>query len=199
LKTAFRKKEIVEAALGIMADHGLEALTIKNIAGRVGFTDAAVYRHFENKAQILNAIVDLFADSSKHLLEEISRCTCTSLEKVELFFLDRCRTFAADPVLATVMFAENLFQNDARLAANIHQALDSHRRLLLEIIRSGQREKAIRLLPAEHLFTLVMGSLRLLVLQWRVGGYGFDLMRAGEKLWSSLETMIAIPKEKKLK
>ncbi len=38
---------------------------------------------------------------------------------------------------------------------------------------------------------MVMGSLRLLVLQWRIGGYGFDLLRAGEKLWHSLETLIS--------
>jgi hypothetical protein len=62
--------------------------------------------------------------------------------------------------------------------------------LLLVTIKSGQRQKTIRVLPAEHLFTMVMGSLRLLVLQWQVSGYGFDLMRAGEKLWLSLETLI---------
>ena len=37
---------------------------------------------------------------------------------------------------------------------------------------------------------MIMGSLRLLVLQWRSGGYEFDLLRAGEKLWRSLESVI---------
>jgi len=41
---------------------------------------------------------------------------------------------------------------------------------------------------------MVMGSLRLLVLQWRIGGYRFNLMRAGEKLWRSLEVLIVMPK-----
>ncbi len=81
------------------------------------------------------------------------------------------------------MFAESLFQNDPVLCRQVHQVLGGHRQLLLKTIRSGQRQKSIRHLPAEHLFTMVMGSLRLLVLQWRIGGYGFDLMRAGEKLW----------------
>ena len=91
------------------------------------------------------------------------------------------------------MFAENLFQNDPRLSRQIHQVLGGHRQLLLKTIRSGQRQKLIRPLPAEHLFTVVMGSLRLLVLQWRIGGYGFDLLRAGESLWRSLETLIREP------
>lgn len=189
-----RQKEIIAAALAIISDRGLEALTIENIAARVGFSGAAVYRHFRNKAQILSTVIDLFASSSAQLLAEINACDCESLDKIKLFVLDRCRTFASDPVLATVMFAENLFQNDPQLAAKIHQVLGSHRRLLLSIIRKGQRQKAIRNLPVEHLFTMIMGSLRLLVMQWRVSGYSFDLMRAGKKLWCSMETLISMPK-----
>lgn len=188
-----RQKEIIAAALAIITDQGLEALTIKNIAERVGFSDAAVYRHFQNKAQILSTIIDLFASDSQRLLAEIHGCSCPALEKVRLFFLDRCRVFGADRVLATVMFAENLFQNDPALAAKVGQVLRGHRQLLLATIRDGQRQRSIRDLPAEHLFTMVMGSLRLLVLQWRIGGYRFNLMRAGEKLWHSLEALIAVP------
>jgi AcrR family transcriptional regulator len=188
-----RQQQIVEAALAIITDRGLEALTIKNIAARVGFSDAAVYRHFRNKAQILSTIIDIFARDSARLLQEIHGCACPELEKIRLFFLDRCRVFSADRVLATVMFAENLFQNDPLLAAKVQQVLHGHRRLLLETLCGGQRKKTIRSLPAGHLFTMVMGSLRLLVLQWRIGGYGFDLMRAGEKLWLSVETVIKNP------
>jgi AcrR family transcriptional regulator len=190
---SYRQQQIVEAALAIISDRGLEALTIKGIAARVGFSDAAVYRHFRNKAQILSTIIDLFARDSARLLQEIHGCTCPELEKIRLFFLDRCRVFSADRVLATVMFAENLFQNDPLLAAKVQQVLHGHRRLLLETLRGAQRKKTIRALPAGHLFTLVMGSLRLLVLQWRIGGYGFDLMRAGEKLWLTVETVIKNP------
>jgi AcrR family transcriptional regulator len=188
-----RQKEIVEAALALVTDHGLEALTIKNIASRVGFSDAAVYRHFKNKAQILEAIIDQFTAGSARLLAEIASCDCPSPDKIRLFFLDRCRVFSGDRVLATVMFAENLFQNDPALAAKLHHVLQGHRRLLLAIIRDGQRHRRIHALPAEHLFTMVMGSLRLLVLQWRSGGYEFDLLRAGERLWRSLESVISVP------
>lgn len=188
-----RQREIIAAALEIVAERGPEALTIKGIAERVGFSDAAVYRHFRSKAQILAAVVDLFAASSERLLAEIRACGFTGLEKLQMFFLDRCRVFAGDRVLATVMFAETLFQNDPVLAAKLHQVLRSHRRLLLATIRSAQKQKTIRDLPPEHVFTVIMGSLRLLVLQWRIGGCDFDLVRAGEKLWSSLATLILLP------
>ena len=192
-KITARQKEIIAAALGIISERGLESLTIKNIADRVGFSDAAIYRHFQNKSAILSAMVDDFAGSSIQELNGINAGAGSALEQIKQFFLDRCRTFASDRALAAVMFSENLFQNDPQLAARVHQMLNSHREKLLKIIRSGQQQKTIRRLPAEHVFTVVMGSLRLLVLQWQVSGYGFDLPRAGEKLWRSLETLIKKP------
>lgn len=187
-----RQQQIIAAALQIVAERGPEALTIKGIAKRVGFSDAAVYRHFRSRSEILSTIIDLFAASSKRLLAEIQGCNGPGLDKVKRFFLDRCRVFASDHAVATVMFAESLFQHDPALAARLHQVLQGHRQLLLKTLRAGQRQGTIRRLPSEHLFTMIMGALRLLVLQWRIGGNSFDLSRAGEKLWGTLEELIAI-------
>jgi len=185
-----RQKEIVAAALGIISERGLEALTMKNIAAQVGFSDAAVYRHFQNKFYILSAMVDSFANGSIQELNRISAGDGSGLEQVKQFFFDRCRTFAADRALATVMFAEDLFKSDPAIAAKIHGIMHDHRRLLLKSIRRGQRQGLIKHLPATHFFTIIMGSLRLLVRQWQVSGYSFELPRAGEKLWQSLEILI---------
>ena len=196
-----RQGEIIAAALDIVSEHGLEALTMKNIAARVGFSDAAVYRHFQNKSCILSAMVDRFAFSSIRKLDRISASESSGLEKVQQFFLDRCRTFAADRALATIMFAEDLFKSEPALAAKIHGVMHDHRQLLLKSIRRGQHQGLLKSLPAEHLFTIIMGSLRLLVLQWHVDHCGFELQQAGEKLWRTLETLIAnkkgAPHEKK--
>ena len=107
----------------------------------MGFSDAAVYRHFKNKAQILEHDRRPVHRGSAQLLAEIESCDCPSPDKIKLFFLDRCRVFSGNRVLATVMFAENLFQNDPALAAKLHRVLQDHRRLLLAIIRNGQRRR----------------------------------------------------------
>lgn len=189
-QSTVRQKQIIDAALAIICESGLETLTMKNIASRVGFSDAAVYRHFRNKSFILSAMVDRFADGSRQELERINAGNGSGSEQVRQFFIDRCRTFAADRALATVMFAEDLFKSDPLLAARIHETMQTHRRLLLQSIRRGQRQGDIADLPAAHLFTIIMGSLRLLVLQWQVSGFTFELPRAGEELWRSLGKLI---------
>jgi AcrR family transcriptional regulator len=186
-----RQRQITAAALGIISERGLEALTMKNIAQRVGFSDAAVYRHFQNKSSMLSAMVDGFTADSIRALDRIGSGGGSGLKTIRGFFLDRCRAFAVDRALATVLFAEDLFRSDPALAAKIHGVMHDHRRLLLRAIRLGQRQGLLPPLPPAHLFTVIMGSLRLLVLRWLVGGCGFDLPQAGEKLWRSLETLLA--------
>lgn len=185
-----RQKEIIDAALAIISERGLEGLTMKRIAARVGFSDAAVYRHFRNKSDILKAMVDRFTEGSIRSLARIGTGGGSGLEQIEEFFFDRCRSFATDRALAAVMFAEDLFKSDARLAAKVHGAMREHRRLLLRSIRLDQRRGLLKPLPPEHVFTIVMGALRLLVLQWQTGNYAFPLLPAARKLWLSLAAMI---------
>ncbi len=187
-----RQKQIIEAALDIIVHQGIQQLTIKNLAEKVGFRDAAVYRHFKSKYDILFTIADLFEKSSRSVLETIGRSSCSNLEKIKLFFLDRCQIFAADKIATTVMFSDDLFKKESELAAKILAIIETHQKLLEKILRAGQASGEIKPLPAPHLFMTIMGSLRLLVTRWQASGCRFDLAAEGQKLWNSLASLISL-------
>lgn len=48
-----RRAQIVEATLSILAEDGLHALTTSTLAGRVGVSEATLFKHFESKDAIL--------------------------------------------------------------------------------------------------------------------------------------------------
>ena len=53
------RQAFLEAALAIADEEGLEQLTMRSLARRVGSDPTAVYRYFSSKDEILAAIVDL--------------------------------------------------------------------------------------------------------------------------------------------
>ncbi|MGQ9536575.1 MAG: TetR/AcrR family transcriptional regulator [Actinomycetota bacterium] len=53
-----RRTQILEAALSIMKERGLEGITTRRIAERVGITEPALYRHFRNKKEIVLEALD---------------------------------------------------------------------------------------------------------------------------------------------
>ena len=59
-----RRPEILEAALAVGAERGLDALSMRAVAGYLGLTPMALYGYFRSKDELLDAVVG-------HLLSEI--------------------------------------------------------------------------------------------------------------------------------
>ena len=52
-KGALTRRRIVQEALVLFADKGVDQTTMKDIAGGAGITEPAVYRHFPGKAELV--------------------------------------------------------------------------------------------------------------------------------------------------
>jgi AcrR family transcriptional regulator len=72
--TTIRKQQIIEATRRLITDKGMEAVTIDAIAKTVGFSEAAIYRHFSSKQQIL---LKLISDLEHDLLACVASAQTT--------------------------------------------------------------------------------------------------------------------------
>jgi AcrR family transcriptional regulator len=53
-----KRKDLLDAALGLFAEHGFEATTIEDIARTAGVAVGGFYRHFRSKRQALLVLMD---------------------------------------------------------------------------------------------------------------------------------------------
>ena len=51
------KEKILSAALELFASQGYEAVSVSDIAGRLGITKAALYKHYRSKRDIFDSIL----------------------------------------------------------------------------------------------------------------------------------------------
>lgn len=61
-------KRIIEAALEQFTERGFEGTSMRDLAGAVGVSTAALYYHYESKDALLLALVEPFLDSVEELL-----------------------------------------------------------------------------------------------------------------------------------
>jgi AcrR family transcriptional regulator len=54
-----RRQQILESAAELMADRGYSAVSLADIGGAAGIVGSGIYRHFESKSAILNALLDV--------------------------------------------------------------------------------------------------------------------------------------------
>ncbi|MCD6334357.1 MAG: TetR/AcrR family transcriptional regulator [Candidatus Latescibacteria bacterium] len=188
-----RQKEIMETAMRLIAEKGIQKCTIKNVSRHIGISEPAIYRHFESKMDILLGILSCFKQRTKATSERIRSSESTAIKQIESIFFGHVHQFTADPTMAAVIFSEEIFQNDRRLSEEVFSIMKLSQDTMLEIIEKGQSNGKIRSdIPKEQLALILMGALRLMVTKWRLSGFSFDLEKEGTDLWNALRKIIEL-------
>ncbi|MGB0920266.1 MAG: TetR/AcrR family transcriptional regulator [Alphaproteobacteria bacterium] len=58
------RERILKAAMDIVNEHGIAALSTRNLGRELGVTSMAIYKHFDNKDALLSALLDAFIESA---------------------------------------------------------------------------------------------------------------------------------------
>lgn len=191
VKTTKRQKDIIDASIELIAEKGIQELTIKNLSKKIGIVESAIYRHFKSKMDILLSILSLFRDSKEAMNQELSELSAGASEKLKQMLQKRFTFFAANPAIAAVIFSEELFRNDRRLSDFVYKIMQYNQQVIVSLLENGQKSGEFRddVAPKELAF-MITGALRLVVTQWRIAEYSFDLLEEGECLWKTIEVLI---------
>jgi len=189
-----RQNEIVDAAVRLIAEKGIQELTVKNLAGRIKVSEPALYRHFTNKTDIVRALISRF---SALATGEDDSGGLRGFAAIRAFVSSRTEILLQEPALSRVMFCEEFFYSDPEFSGQMQQTMQRHRSWIEARLKEGIADGAIRGdLPADVLFRLVMGPVRLLFKQWGMNGMKFDLRAACEEQLSVLENLLQSGKGK---
>jgi len=190
LKTE-RQIEITEVALELISEKGIQGLTIKNLAKKIGITEPAIYRHYDSKTDILIAVLDLFKQNTEQLFEKELQNGGKAIDKIEHLFTNHFTTLSATPSLVSVIFSEEIFRNEPVLIEKISEVIERNDKILTTIIIKGQETGEIRNdIEAKNLSTMIMGTLRLFVKKWQFSAFSYNLPKEGKKIIESIKLLI---------
>ena len=186
-----RQIEIIEAATRLIGEKGIQNLTTKNLAGEVGFSEAALYRHYKGKTEILESVLFYYREKLKEGLTSIIQSEVTGLDKIKAMIEFQFNHFTKFPAMIMIIFAETSFQYDNVLSKAVAMILTQKRKMVGKIIQEGQKEGSIRKdIAYDQLTMVVMGSMRFTVLRWRLSNFDFDLVKEGKTLWNTFNLLI---------
>lgn len=187
-----RQQEIIDTSLAIISELGIQGLTIKNLSKRIGISEPAIYRHYDNKISILIAILDYFANSGDHIFSKLAASADSPLQKIEAIFQEHFRAFQKNPSLVSVIFSEEIFRNEALLQEKIRVIMEKNSSIVMELVREGQRKGEIKSgFEAGYLTIIIIGSLRMMVKKWQMGDESFNSKEAVTKLFGTIRNLIS--------
>jgi len=188
-----RQQEIIEASIELIAEKGIQGLTMKNLSKEIGISEPAIYRHYDNKIEILKSILDYFFNNMKSILESELNSESTAFEKISNIFNRHFKSFSEKPQLLAVIFSEELFRNETSLSNKVAAIMEQNTLMVQTILEKGQQNAEVDPnLNPKHLAVIIMGSLRLLAKQWQISGHAFNLTQEGAAMFETIRPLISI-------
>ena len=187
-----RQIEIMEAATLRIDKFGIQELTIKNLASDLSLSEAALYRHFKSKNEILLGLLTYFILEMNErlalIIEDKEKQPSELLKKV---FVSQLNTFVQKPAIVSVIFSEGIFQFNKELSDKVSTMMALMQNNINVLITRGQNEGVYaKLLGPETITTIIMGSMRMVVLKWKLSGNKSNLVSDGKNVLNGLLKML---------
>lgn len=191
-----RQIEIMEAATLRIDQHGIQNLTIKNLAADIGLSEPALYRHFASKNEILLGMLNYFITLMKVRIQNIpTQPNDTAGDILKSLFASQMQAFVKKPAIVSVIFAESIFHFDDGLSAKVAKIMNLMQDYVKANIKKGQElEQYSKIINASTLTTIIIGGVRLTVLKWKLSGNKSDLVKDGKAVIEGVLKMVEINK-----
>jgi AcrR family transcriptional regulator len=186
-----RQLQIINAAIKLMGEGGIQMLTTKNLALEVAVTEPALYRHFSSKAHLILQVLEYLKSRIIYRLTCIVDSDNTPVEKLRELVTRQFQAFVSRPEIVVVLLSEGLYQNNKELSSIVFSIMQESSSFYLQIIKDGQESGDFRSdVPAERIAFMIMGSMRFCVIQWHLSGNFYDLVPKGEDLLDTFLTLL---------
>lgn len=189
-----RQIEIIEAAAKILTKAGVNGLTIKNLANEIQFSEAALYRHFNSKEEIIVAMLEYLIDILDDRYQKALAAALTPEEQFVALFTEKFSFFKNHKYFVAVVFSDGLLEQSEKINNSIHKVMQVKTKYLKPILEEGQRIKVFTdSIPTDDMVNIVMGAFRLRMFKWRLSGFKADIM---DKSYNLIDSIFALIKNK---
>ncbi len=188
-----RQRQIVEAARELIAAGGVDRLTTRALAEKVGVSEAAVYRHVRSKEEVLLLLVDEIRDS---LFSAISRATSsdrTAHEKLERLLRLHLSYVELRRGISFVVITEAMQFQGPKVRAAGRALIEDYLRLVEGIVSEGiaRGEIAKSVNPAVAA-TMFFGMIQTTVTRWLYDAIAHPLTENTSELWRSFKSVVEL-------
>ncbi len=184
LDGSVRRQQIAEAALTLVANRGLNRLSVAAVARRVGLVPSGIYRHFKSKEEILLAVLDRM---EARLVENV-RAACEEspdpMERLHGLLTRHIRMIREGRAIPRIIFSDEAHDGQPLRKARVRKMLENCLGDIGAMIRQGQQEGRIRAeVDPGTAALLFLGIVVPAGIAWHLTDGDFDVTRHAKRAW----------------
>lgn len=156
-----RRLQILQALAAMLEQPKSEKITTAALAGKLGVSEAALYRHFASKAQMFEGLIEFIETSVFGLINQIAGQQADGLAQARDILAMLLNFASSNPGMTRVLIGDALVNEDERLQQRMNQFHDRVELALKQSLRlaaaAGQTHESEVAARAAMLLSFVIG------------------------------------------
>lgn len=137
---ANRKQQILETLAAMLQNPRGEKITTAALAARLEVSEAALYRHFANKAKMFEGLIEFIEGALFGVINKITTDETEGIKQVQLMLTTLLRFAERNPGMSRVLIGDALVNEDEALQARINQLMDRLEASLKQSLRIAEAQ-----------------------------------------------------------
>lgn len=183
-RTEVRQDEIARAALDLISSRGMKGLRVAAVAKKVGLVPSGIYRHYRNKDELLDAILDYIHHRFSANVRAASRVEGNALTRLYALLMKHVALIRENEAIPFVIFSVEVYTESPRRRLKLLGIIESYLSQVADLVETGQQEKAIRadLVPGT-VAMLFLGLIQPSTILWHLSAGKYDVTAQAEAAW----------------
>lgn len=123
-RTTNRKQQILETLANMLEQPKREKITTAALAAKLDVSEAALYRHFANKAQMFEGLIEFIEVSLFGVINKIMADETDGIKQAQLIVNMLLKFAEKNPGMTRVLIGDALVNEDDALQTRVNQLLD---------------------------------------------------------------------------
>lgn len=171
-----RKDRIIISAIDIIDELGIDGLSIRELAKKQNVSEAALYRHFKSKNDIIIEVLNYYSHFDSQRIETTIKNLHTSKSAILFFASSYAEYYENYPEITAISCSYESLIYDPIFKNEIMKICGRKLDFLNKVIELGKNNGEFpKEFNREDLAEIIMGSLRFIVFKWRTEKYSFSL------------------------
>jgi TetR/AcrR family fatty acid metabolism transcriptional regulator len=183
-----RKDKLLISAIELLDESGVSGVNTKEMARREGISEPAVYRHFENKLDILLSIIEKFSSFDSRLENTVIEQKMEPIAAIRHLCTSYASYYSSYPQIASVMFSEDLLKYNPLVKEKLVKVISRRKQIIRELVQQAQETGKLKEgIDSGVVADLISGIVWQCTFEWKMKDMGFNLQ---ERVAAMLEFLL---------
>ena len=182
--SVLRRSQIIDAAINLITEKGMEFVTIDAIADEVGLTEGAIYRHFTSKKQILTSVIEEIESNLLQTIHTAKQRGSSPIESLEFILEAHLSDVESRRAASFIIISEAMGFDGIGLSPRVSLMLTNYLRFLEQCISEGITGGTIRPeVDKNAAATAFLGLIQSTATMWALNDHSTKLAARREQMW----------------